>query len=171
MANYPTSVPSFTTKSAGQTIGSAHMNGVQDEIVAIGTDLLTWTSYSPTWGNTGTANVLGDGSVLGKWARHGKTIHVSIAFVWGSTTVAGNGAFTFTLPVTAAGLLGTIDAAGGGTLTDASVGQYGAIVALLTTLTVFVIPTNVVSNGISATVPFTWTAPDGASFAFRYQAA
>lgn len=36
MANFPTSAPSFTNKSAGQTIGSAHMNAVQDEIVAIG---------------------------------------------------------------------------------------------------------------------------------------
>lgn len=40
MANYPTSIPSFTNKSAGQTIGSAHINSLQDEVVAIGTDIL-----------------------------------------------------------------------------------------------------------------------------------
>lgn len=44
MANYPTSVPSFTTKSAAQTIASAHMNSVQDEVVAIGTGLLQGTA-------------------------------------------------------------------------------------------------------------------------------
>src|SRR4051812_33215895 len=36
MANFPTSAPSFTNKSAGQTIQSAHMNAVQDELIAIG---------------------------------------------------------------------------------------------------------------------------------------
>jgi hypothetical protein len=40
MANYPTSVPSFTNKSAGQTIASAHINSLQDEVVAIGGGLL-----------------------------------------------------------------------------------------------------------------------------------
>lgn len=44
MANYPTSIPSFTNKSAGQAIGSAHMNAVQDEIVAIGSGLLQGTA-------------------------------------------------------------------------------------------------------------------------------
>jgi hypothetical protein len=44
MANYPTSVPSFTNKSAGQTIASAHINSIQDEVVAIGSGLLQGTA-------------------------------------------------------------------------------------------------------------------------------
>jgi hypothetical protein len=36
MANFPTSVPSFANRSAGQTIQSAHINAIQDEVVAIG---------------------------------------------------------------------------------------------------------------------------------------
>lgn len=46
MANYPTSIPSFPARTAGQTIGSAHMNGVQDEIVAIGTVLVNSLNVS-----------------------------------------------------------------------------------------------------------------------------
>jgi hypothetical protein len=35
MASFPTSVKTFTSKSAGQTVASAHMNDVQDEVNAI----------------------------------------------------------------------------------------------------------------------------------------
>jgi hypothetical protein len=41
MAEYPTAVKSFTTRSAGDTIQPAHMNDVQAEITAIETDILT----------------------------------------------------------------------------------------------------------------------------------
>lgn len=39
-ASYPTSVKSFTTKTAGQTIASAHTNDLQDETVAVEGGLL-----------------------------------------------------------------------------------------------------------------------------------
>lgn len=39
MAQYPTANPSFTTKNTGDTIQPSHINGIQDEVVAIGTDL------------------------------------------------------------------------------------------------------------------------------------
>jgi hypothetical protein len=41
MASYPSSVKSFASRSAGQTIGSAHMNDVQSEITAIEQELVT----------------------------------------------------------------------------------------------------------------------------------
>jgi hypothetical protein len=44
MASYPTAVKSFTTKTAAQTIASAHMNDVQDEINAIEDGLLNATA-------------------------------------------------------------------------------------------------------------------------------
>lgn len=36
MANFPTSAPSFSNKSNGQTIDASHINSIQDEVVAIG---------------------------------------------------------------------------------------------------------------------------------------
>ena len=44
MANYPGSAPSFTAKSAGQSIASAHINSLQDEVTAIGAGLLQGTA-------------------------------------------------------------------------------------------------------------------------------
>lgn len=60
MASYPTSVKTFTTRLAGDTIQPGHMNDVQDEINAIETDLLAaevspafdagaFTASSGTW--------------------------------------------------------------------------------------------------------------------------
>lgn len=40
MANYPTSAPSFTTKNNGDTIQATHIDGLQDEVVAIGSALI-----------------------------------------------------------------------------------------------------------------------------------
>lgn len=48
MANYPTSIWSPNTKSAGQTIQASHVNDAQDEVVAIETGLLTINSFTPT---------------------------------------------------------------------------------------------------------------------------
>lgn len=44
MANYPSSAPSFSAKTPGQTIASAHINALQDEVVAIGGGLLNGTA-------------------------------------------------------------------------------------------------------------------------------
>src|SRR6478609_3742485 len=45
MANYPTSTPSFTNKSNGQTIDASHINSIQDEVVAIGGGLLNGLAH------------------------------------------------------------------------------------------------------------------------------
>jgi len=44
MANYPATAPSFSNKTPGQTIASAHINAIQDEVVAIGGGLLNGTA-------------------------------------------------------------------------------------------------------------------------------
>lgn len=48
MANYPGSAPSFTAKSPGQTITSAGINAIADEVTAIGSALLTGLAHGLT---------------------------------------------------------------------------------------------------------------------------
>lgn len=43
-ASFPTSVKSFTTKLAGDTINAAHVNDIQDEVVAVEQDLINGLS-------------------------------------------------------------------------------------------------------------------------------
>lgn len=51
-ATYPSSVKSFTTRVAGDTIQPAHINDLQDEVTAIETDALkAWTTPSYSAGD------------------------------------------------------------------------------------------------------------------------
>lgn len=52
MANYPTADPSFSNKSAGGQIQSAHINALQDEVVAIGSALRGTLQHSVTTANS-----------------------------------------------------------------------------------------------------------------------
>jgi|LSQX01.1.fsa_nt_gb hypothetical protein len=51
-ASYPGTIKSFSTKAPGQAIASSHINELQDEVVALETQLGTnagiWQSYTPT---------------------------------------------------------------------------------------------------------------------------
>jgi hypothetical protein len=60
-----------------------------------------YIAYTPTWGNTGTANSLGNGTLLGEYWIRGKRVDFRIKLTWGSTTTAGSSVWTFTLPFTA----------------------------------------------------------------------
>ena len=57
------------------------------------------TSYTPTWGvESGTAPTIGNGSVAGNYNRVGDLVFFQISVVFGSTTTAGSGTYTFSLP-------------------------------------------------------------------------
>jgi hypothetical protein len=84
MANYPTSPPSFGTKSAGQTIASAHVNSLQDEVVAIGTGLLQGTAPLASSNSTvANLSVLGNSTIAG-------AVNISGVVALGSTGTALN---------------------------------------------------------------------------------
>jgi hypothetical protein len=71
-ANYPNSVPTFTNKSAGQVIGSAHINQLQDEVAAIGAGLLQGTAPLNSSNSTlANLSVPGNSSLSGNLAVGG----------------------------------------------------------------------------------------------------
>jgi hypothetical protein len=65
LANYPTADPSFSNKSANQTIASAHINAVQDEIVAIGSALRGTLQHDVTIASGKSLNVVGTSTFTG----------------------------------------------------------------------------------------------------------
>jgi hypothetical protein len=95
MANYPTSDPSFSAKSAGNTIQAAHVNALQDEVVAIGSALRSGLSHAlivSTGGltvSTGSVNVGGPSSVA-TLQVNGTSTFVGNVLVTGTLTVGGN---------------------------------------------------------------------------------
>lgn len=63
----------------------------------------TWITYAVTWANTGSANALGNGSLVGRYQLPGagKTMLIQIRLAFGSGTVSGSGAWVFGLPFAA----------------------------------------------------------------------
>lgn len=58
-------------------------------------------NFTPTWGTTGTAPALGNGTISGTFRMVNKHIDFDILFQAGSTTTFGTQSFTFTFPVQA----------------------------------------------------------------------
>lgn len=94
MANYPTSVPSFGTKSNGQTIDASHINTIQDEVIAIGSGLLTGTApLTSSNASVGTLSVLGGFGLTGRQTfalSSGNTDNLSVASTVAMARFGGN---------------------------------------------------------------------------------
>ncbi|WP_328941513.1 hypothetical protein OG259_07520 [Streptomyces sp. NBC_00250] len=84
----------------GEVVTAAMLNA---EIRDQWTDLISsWTSYTPSWTATGTAPVLGNGTIFGRYKIVGKVCTVAFEQVMGTTTTFGTGAWGWSLPFTAA---------------------------------------------------------------------
>jgi hypothetical protein len=57
-----------------------------------------WTSYTPTWTALSTNPTLGNGTITGKYIQLGKTVLFRVHITFGSTTTAGSGNWSLTLP-------------------------------------------------------------------------
>jgi hypothetical protein len=174
MATYPSGVKSFTTKvdGAGNLIAADHVNALQAEVVAVETDLLAdWVSYTPVWTNAGTANTVGNAVLTGQYKKIGKVVLFKLSFSFGTTSVAGNGAYLFSLPVASAAFSVGNPAMGSAQIRDASVGDYAGSVVGFTDTTCYVVNSNAVSAGVSGLVPMTWVATDYLSVSGMYIAA
>lgn len=61
-----------------------------------------WTSYTPTWTAATTNPTVGNGSLVGRYQVLGKTCHLAITLIAGTTTTYGSGQYSFALPFTSA---------------------------------------------------------------------
>lgn len=76
-------------------------NGWSSWVVITG-DPGAWTSYTPTWTAATTNPVLGNGTLVGRYMRSGRTITFDINLIPGTTTTFGSGNYAFAIPVPAA---------------------------------------------------------------------
>ena len=83
----------------GETVTAALMNQeIRDQFNSF---LGGWTSYTPAWTATTTNPTLGNGTIVGRYLKIGRTCHVMLRLVIGSTTAAGSGSYRLSLPATA----------------------------------------------------------------------
>lgn len=84
----------------GETVTAAFLNAeIRDQFNSM---FAAWTSYTPTWTSTGTAPALGNGTLVGRYMKVGRTVTAHVNLITGSTSTYGTGAYNFALPAQAA---------------------------------------------------------------------
>lgn len=92
----------FTPRTwvVGETVSAALMNQeIRDQFNSM---FAAWTSYTPTWTGSTTNPVLGNGTLIGRYMKIGRTVICHINLITGSTTTYGSGNYNWTLPATSA---------------------------------------------------------------------
>ncbi len=146
------------TRSLGSSSKKWLLNGV----------VLNPTAYTPVWGNTGTANTLGNGSIVGSYFQIGKLVRFTILLTLGSTSSVGSGIMTLTLPVTS-----DVFGAGGATaiFSHTGVATYFGLGLTSSTTIIALIDNAKPGVSVTATSPFTWGAADTIYIVGTYGAA
>jgi len=86
----------IATVTAGQTTGVAAVFADLVSAANADGDLI---AYTPTWGSTGTAPAIGNGTIVGAWTQSLNRVHFIAGVTFGSTTTFGTGNYTLTLPI------------------------------------------------------------------------
>jgi hypothetical protein len=124
-----------------------------------------WTTYAVVWAGAGTAVVLGNGTLVGKYRQEGKKVTVRIILTAGTTTTFGNSFFTFTLPVASV----ADKQCGVAIFQDSGVlDRIGAVYTLSTTTITLVTSAGGVATN---TAPHTWGNTDVMIIQITYEAA
>ncbi|AGP56193.1 hypothetical protein [Streptomyces rapamycinicus] len=88
------------TWNAGETVTDTMLNEeIRDQFNEI---FAAWTSYTPTWTAATTNPSLGNGTLIGRYLKVGRTCTAHINLVTGSTTTYGSGNYAWALPFTSA---------------------------------------------------------------------
>lgn len=119
---------------------------------------LSWTTYTPTWGATGSAPAIGNGTLQGRYAILGKSVIVQIAVQMGTTTTFGSGQYNFSVPYTSANVGSTNVSWTGGAQGHSSTAWYNGVAVVVKNNAAMRIYGNGDATGWGSTLPFTWTA-------------
>lgn len=150
------------TRAQESTSARAHAAGTDWVHGAFATDFGgAWTAYTPTWTSTGTAPVIGNGTIVGAYRLRGKELFVGIHVTFGTTTTFGTGTYSFSLPSGFTSVTGRSQALAG-VLFDSSAGIRSPAGGLVQTASTSIsrVAVGASGAGISNTIPWTWDDPD-----------
>ena len=176
--NFPTNPDTYTTKVDGvDTVMAAHINDLQDAMMAVQDfaldlrdDLGKWQSYTPTWTASTTNPTLGNGILNGRYTQVGKLVTCNLYLQMGSTTTYGSGAWSFSLPKTAASV--STPGIGNWTGLDANGLIYcGQVLVAYGVSAINAFIRDGISHGFYPSVPFTWASGDVLQISAAYEIA
>jgi len=161
------------TWASGETPTGATFNTeIRDQWNSV---LDAWTTYTPGWTAATTNPVIGNGTITGRYLKVGRTVHLAITLIGGSTTTWGAGAFSFAAPFTSAN--STVSYLGGARLSgsgsnDTWIGQASLGPNTTSVNATFpVSATNTRASNMHATGPETHAAGSTLRLFLTYQAA
>jgi len=156
----------FVTGGAGTGVKNASLDTTAGELGG------AWITWTPTWTNF----TLGNGTLVARYQKIGKTVRGVISIIYGSTSSITGSYPAYTLPVTAATTTQFAGIAMNAYLDNGTAWYYGqfAVASAGTTSTLTV--TNTAGSyaaeaGISSTIPMTWANGDKIISYFEYEAA
>lgn len=140
--------------------GTPMTNNVNELIVDITPPISAWSTYTPVWGSTSAAPVLGNGTISGRFMQFGKLGFFDGVLTTGGTTTYGTGTYTFTLPVgwTAAAGINTL--VGMGRVFDTSTTTRYVAAVTMSSTTLLTMGTHSTTTDVSGTVPVTLATGD-----------
>lgn len=138
--------------------------GIWQDLVAMG----AWTTWSPTLTNLS----LGNGTLIAKYWRSGRTVGVRLRFTLGSTSTVGTQP-TFSLPVNGAADYVSEWVIGNATLIDNGVKAWSGYVQMTGANSALIRADDGAGafTTVTATVPFTWATGDYFMLTATYEAA
>ncbi|MFJ9318241.1 hypothetical protein [Streptomyces globisporus] len=157
------------TWGAGETVTAALLNQeIRDQF---GSMFDAWTPYTPTWSGATTNPVIGNGTLVGRHMKIGRSCKLRIEMLAGSTTTYGSGGWSLSLPFAAA--------AGGAQIGIAHTHQSQRIQGAFTiapgaSVGLAFFPTTgapALLSWVSSTVPVTWASGGRLSIYVEYETA
>jgi hypothetical protein len=127
-----------------------------------------WTAYTPTvTGNS--AFTLGNGTLVGRYVKIGKTVTVTVSLTAGSTTSFPTAYTLFSAPFSAA----NVSNVGSALYEDSGGSNYGGQVGFfgVDNFLPYVPTSGATSDFVTNTKPFTWGSGDVVRFTMTYEAA
>lgn len=154
----------------GEVVSAALLN--QEIASQFNSMFAAWTSYTPTWTAATSNPALGNGTLVGRYIKWGRTVLFHINLITGSTTTYGSGAYSFDVPATSANAGATFV----GTAQLAAAARWAGqslIIPNASTTTVF-FSTNTTTTTLSpvtGTVPVTLASGNQMRITGAYEAA
>jgi len=137
-----------------EVVTAAVMNThVRDNLNWLGRVGVTgWASYTPTWTSTGTAPVIGNGTLLGVYVQIGRLFIATIQMIAGSTTTFGTGTYRWASPVSMSTSGGQLSY-GSAKIADTGTTDYEGIVKAAASTTVRIYASGAEASATSPMTP------------------
>lgn len=141
-------------------------------IVPEDTAATDWTTFVPTWGSSGTAPAIVNGTITGRYMQRGNDVKALIKMTVGSSSTVGTGNYNWTLPVTASTTVSAFAVVGQGRYFDNSTSSHTTVCCFLNNGgTSFAVLYTGSNTQLGAAAPAVPAASDEYQFLLNYEAA